>query len=333
VSALPLWAISGNRQPRLNLIRMERVTLVLPNPDYEILLAACLRGEAWRTGANVSAAVLAGVFTLAIDPILISPPDALLLRELPLTTYTGWNVRATSIRMQPEQPLPPCPELPDWDRLAQGGPGCTPELLALLRGEKSQSPPAAADDGHHSRASALAIGLGAGLGAGVAVLVLLGSVLWLRRRKEHDRTRCRHGAVSFITMHDAWTECSTRNTGCSSFHAVVASALFAADLCLGCAAPLHPHMHRLAAASSTRSSELPQPPHIATKFSHHARGTTDDLPGTSSWTTMTDRSGLATADTPRPPTKLYQVSSLLKTGLGVCFLRAPVLWPWLLPPA
>jgi hypothetical protein len=187
VSALPLWALgpsrlippltnnTGANDSQQGISNQARVflyncTLVLPMSDYVALLAAALRGAAWKSGANATSAVLAGV--TGFEPWPAAIPS--LTRDSPhliLYSYTGWGVNGTMVRVTSDTPVPPCTDLPDLP-LESGGPGC---------GTEQQH-----GGGGSGGSSRLAVGLGVGLGvsAGCVLATLIAASVWLLHRRK-----------------------------------------------------------------------------------------------------------------------------------------------------
>jgi hypothetical protein len=151
-------------------IIMENVTLFLPTSDYAALLSAALRGPAWQSGANTTAALLSGVtaFVLAPDANVSSASTS-----LSFSYFAAWGWNASGLIIQPDSPLGTAYSLPD---LMPPAPPPSP----------SPSPP----DSSGSSTSGTAFGVGIGVGIGGALLLALAAGLFLwhrsrRRRKAH----------------------------------------------------------------------------------------------------------------------------------------------------
>jgi hypothetical protein len=169
-SALPLWAFAaaGNRSSAQ--ILLFNCTLVIPASDYAALLSAALRGGRWKEGAVKTAPLLSRV--VAFEPSVkeqgqLTPAST----QLDLEAYSGWGVNGTQVRLVPEQPLPPCTPLPDWDQLA---PGCEQEA-------------GASGGSSGDRALVLGLALGLGLAGGLLLVGAVLAVCYLRRRTQQPR--------------------------------------------------------------------------------------------------------------------------------------------------
>lgn len=170
-SALTLWALS-NVTDRLNnatRLRLSDVVLVLPQPDYAALLAAALRGAAWKSGAVVTALLFSYISDFTVGGHQAGGNLSRSSPSLLLASYEGFGVQAVNLRVQPISPLPPEYQLPDLDTLATG---------LAASGNR---------DVKHKRQVRLGVGLGLGLGLPV-VLGMLAAVLLLRARGAHNRS-------------------------------------------------------------------------------------------------------------------------------------------------
>jgi hypothetical protein len=91
MSALPLWAFQQVSRSRSQVL-LQQSTLVLPASDYAALLAAALRGEAWKEGAVQTAALISGIVVFIPSSVQPSGELSPSLPSLLLVRYSGWWV-------------------------------------------------------------------------------------------------------------------------------------------------------------------------------------------------------------------------------------------------
>lgn len=97
MSALPLWAFDrpghgsagcdgAEAEEDDDALNLGQVHLVLPLSDYTALLAAGLRGAAWRTGAATTQPLMAGIHDLRFVPVPLRGDE----QRVQLLGFKGW---------------------------------------------------------------------------------------------------------------------------------------------------------------------------------------------------------------------------------------------------
>lgn len=140
-------------------VGLHNSTLVLPQQDYALLLAAAQEG--WQPGMLTSHPVLSTVTNFTVDPAH-GPPALNQPLHLSLLAIGGLGFRANKLTCVPEAPLPPGYLLP--------------RLL---------SKPGSSSDGDLSSGAKIGIGVGVGV-AGALLLAGVALLFWLL----NTRKRC-----------------------------------------------------------------------------------------------------------------------------------------------
>jgi hypothetical protein len=175
-------------------MHLDQVTLVLPQSDYAALLAAALRGIAWRSGAAATAVLLSNV-TVFQPAALDAATGAALMpgaSSLTVVRWEGWHWLGTNVTFEPVTPLPACYQLPDLMHTLPSG----------CRSDSSES---------SRRQINVAVGVGIGVGVGCALLL---ACCWLAVAIAVVRRKAVQGALWWVPR----GRCCVPHCRCSTIH-------------------------------------------------------------------------------------------------------------------
>lgn len=137
-------------------ISLHNSTLVLPQQDYAVLLAAAQQG--WQPGMPTTSPLLALVTNFTMDTTLGLPiPNQPL--HLTILALGSLGIRATRLTCVPEQPLPPGYKAP-----------------VVLKATSSS--------GGYSTGEKLAIGVACGVGGFILLAAVAVALLWSTRSRK-----------------------------------------------------------------------------------------------------------------------------------------------------